>query len=101
MGGCEVHSGMLDTYNSVRTGTIDAILGKLASNPGAALRVTGHSMGSSMAELMCVDLLANRGVHCSQLYTYGTPRTGNQDPIPHLPPASFGYVHATTEMFYN
>jgi len=121
--GCLVHSGMLDTYNSIRTGCLDVIKAKLVANPGAVLRVTGHSMGASMAELMCVDLQLHYHMDCTQLYTYGTPRSGNQafvtalghaipsgdmwrvthwrDPVPHLPPADFGYVHAVTEIFYN
>ena len=146
---CTLHMlpllGMLATYNSVRDGTVNLIRAKLAANPGAALRVTGHSMGASMAELLCVDLQSHYGIECTQVdtilsparcacspftsaanlqvYTFGTPRSGNQafvqalaqaapngdmwrvthwrDPVPHLPPASFGYTHATTEMFYN
>jgi len=122
--GCRVHSGMFHTYNSIRSRTVEAILEKLADNPGALVRATGHSMGASMVELLCVDVSLHHGVRCSTVYTYGTPRSGNQafvdalasatlpthdvwrvthwrDPVPHLPPALLGYVHATTEVFYN
>jgi len=121
--GCRVHAGFLDTWNTVRESTLDAIEGKLAANPGAVLRVTGHSMGASMAEMACVDLQAHRGITCGQVYTFGTPRTGNQafmdaymgavssadayrvthwrDPFPHLPPVALGYAHSVTEVFYN
>ena len=115
---------MLHTYNSIRNPTIDAIADKLALlGPGAMLRATGHSMGASMVELLCVDLAIHSHAECASIYTFGTPRSGNQafvdalatatpsrdvwrvthwrDPVPHLPPTSFGYVHAPTEVFYN
>jgi len=77
--GCKVHAGMLDTYNSIRMPTISFIQDKIDANPGATLRVTGHSMGSSMVELMCVDLHLRYSLNCDQIYTYGTPRSGNMN----------------------
>lgn len=121
---CSVHIGFLDTWNSVRNETTQAVVGKLQANPGAALRVTGHSLGASVAEIACLDIGYHvEGIICNSLYTFGAPRTGNpafvqavesqvpddrwrvthwKDPIPHLPPVYDSYyLHSKTEIFYD
>lgn len=118
--GCTVHDGFLSTWNAVRNRTIHAVQDLLAIDPSAALRVTGHSLGASVAQIACMDMYLH-GVTCSSVYTFGAPRTGNskfvlgfsemipdnwrvthwKDPIPHLPPPEIGYIHTATEMFYD
>ena len=64
------------------------------------------------------------GVHVDQFYTYGSPRVGDtkfttwfdtllsqktnnkarvthgRDPVPHLPPSDWGFLHVPHEIFY-
>jgi hypothetical protein len=108
----------------VQDATVTAILQKLAAvGPGAELRLSGHSMGASMAQLCAATLFTDHGIVSTSVYTFGTPRLGNdkfmswfagsgaatsfyrvthyKDPIPHFPPMHFGYRHGPTEVYYN
>jgi len=118
---CSVHTGFLNSYSSI-SGSVFSNLSLLHNKyPQATIMVTGHSLGGAQAVLGAIDVkLAGYTLH---LYTYGSPRVGNQnfvnflnseidaaniraeylnDPVPNLPPITFGYHHGGTEIhFYN
>ncbi|KAK7197888.1 lipase [Novymonas esmeraldas] len=124
---CEVHRGFFSTYLSVRPQVNMAVMRLIGLLPGYQVLVTGHSLGGAMAMLAAVDLQEqfNKMWAPQQpvvLYTFGAPRVGNpafakwaagllakgphyrvthaRDPVPHLPPMSFGFLHTPTEVFY-
>ena len=77
-------------------------------------------MGGALAQHAAVSL-TNQNIYVSQLYHYGSPRVGDSkfstwfdsyiktndkhrvthghDPVPHLPPHSFGFNHVPHEVF--
>jgi predicted lipase len=78
--------------------------------------VTGHSLGGALATHATAQLLV-AGINVEQFYTYGSPRVGDskftswfdnllsqktnnkarvthgRDPVPHLPPSEWGFLH--------
>jgi predicted lipase len=82
------------------------------SHPGAAIAVSGHSLGGALATHALIDLI-RVGYKVDHFYTYGSPRMGDtafrnfvqelypnnfrarlvnsHDPVPHLPLESWGY----------
>lgn len=76
--------------------------------------VTGHSLGGAIAVHAALDLVSIN-LKVDTLYTYGAPRVGDKkfsewfdsfskinyryritharDPVPHLPPIDFGFLH--------
>ena len=95
-------------------GQMHAAIARMPS-PAAPIALTGHSLGAILAEYAAFEL-ANV-VSCT---TFGTPRGGNAawaaawaaaapptafrvvhaaDPVPHLPPLIFDYVHAPCVVF--
>jgi hypothetical protein len=94
----------------------------LTKNPGATVFVTGHSLGAAVALHAAVDIIRTTGAHV-HLYNYGEPRVGNpafaawaaatltegrqfrvthaRDPVPHLPPLDFGFIHTPHELWYD
>lgn len=80
---------------------------------------TGHSLGGAMATI-CAGRCKLSFIKSNpeELYTYGSPRVGNRryvnfakityyrwvnnnDIVPTVPPAWFGYTHTGTEMYLN
>ncbi|MDX2469788.1 MAG: lipase family protein [SAR324 cluster bacterium] len=116
-GGVKVHSGFLNAYKSVN-GEVQKILSeKLTDQP---LWIAGHSLGGAIATLATYDRVKNGGdplkneVQLAGLYTYGSPRVGNEDfrkdynrifkektyrmvnnndVVTRVPPQLFGYGH--------
>jgi triacylglycerol lipase len=68
----KVHSGFKDTYLSIR----DELLGYLDNN-SLPIFVTGHSLGAALATLTVSDIYKN--INFDSCYTFGSPRTGNND----------------------
>ncbi|KAG5495117.1 hypothetical protein JKF63_02170 [Porcisia hertigi] len=93
----------------------------------AAVDLQGHSLGGALAVLAAVDLQdqlngMSQSTKPVALYTFGAPRVGDKhfaawtakilakgphyritharDPVPHLPPKGFGFLHAPTEVFF-
>ena len=91
------------------------------------VRITGHSLGASLASV-CAVHLHQRGVSLDSVVTFGSPRTGNsifadwyhrviynytryayrvthyRDPIIHLPPYGIydlDFHHVARETFFN
>lgn len=122
--GCEVHKGFYEVYLSMCTGMLADVQTLMNANPGAKIHVTGHSLGAAVAVHAAVDMLAKiSGVGALELYTFGEPRVGNPtfaawvptvlpqgkqfrvtheaDPVPHVPPEVFGFLHAPHELWYD
>ncbi|KAK7197889.1 lipase [Novymonas esmeraldas] len=124
---CRVHMGFQNSYLSVRPQVNMAVMRLLGEFPGYQVLVTGHSLGGAMAVLAAVDVQEQfnkmpQSTKPVALYTFGAPRVGNPafaqwtaailangphyrithglDPVPQLPPRSFGFRHAPTEVFY-
>ena len=78
-------------------------------------------MGGALAVHAALDLVSIK-VPVNTLYTFGAPRVGDtafskwfdqfakipnryrvthgRDPVPHLPPENFGFLHSPGEIFY-
>lgn len=117
--GCEVHSGFRDAWQDAEPLATSYITASLALYPTYSLVLTGHSLGAATATVAAAYLRA-AGQRCD-LYTYGSPRVGNEefaqymsatvngstyrvthfdDPVPKLPLSSalFGsYRHISPE----
>jgi hypothetical protein len=114
---CKVHRGfytaLLDDFDAV-TNEIKRLL---TQYPNAKVKTTGHSLGAALAQLAAMELL-HRGIKVDNVYNFGQPRTGNsffsayssssipqfrhvhyKDPVPHVPPPAFGFVHTCNEMY--
>jgi len=133
-GGGSVHIGFLDVYRTLQR-PMHALLAekrKLAiseSNldPESSMRVhiVGHSLGGALATLAAADLHGLRKFQVDQLWTFGSPRVGDQlfvtwlvnvvfaqarvqhwrvthahDPIVHLPTERMGFRHVPSEVWF-
>ncbi|KAM0335621.1 hypothetical protein ACHAQA_000670 [Verticillium albo-atrum] len=114
--GCKVHTGFNNAWREIRTPAIAAIKKARAANPGYTVIATGHSLGGAVATIAAAYLRAKESVPVV-LYTYGSPRVGNDrfaafvdaqagaeyrlthgaDPVPRLPPIILGYRHTSVE----
>ncbi|CAM9585180.1 unnamed protein product [Phaeothamnion confervicola] len=54
--GCRAHRGFWETYLEVALQIKTAVVAALEAYPGAALAVTGHSLGAALALLCAIDL---------------------------------------------
>ncbi|VDC03298.1 unnamed protein product [Peniophora sp. CBMAI 1063] len=117
--GVQVHKGFADEHAQTATDILASVKSLLSSHSGASVTAIGHSLGGALAELDSLYLSLNlpSGTTVSGV-TYGTPRVGNpdfsdyfdgvvlnftrvnneQDPIPTLPPADFGFQHVAKEI---
>lgn len=105
----KIHTGFLTNYMSVRKLILDIIIKK---SPTRVI-VSGHSLGGALATICALDIQYNFRSLLVTLCALAPPRVGNRhyrkgfqkimkeaelimvrgDPIPHLPPWLFGYVH--------
>ena len=107
-----VEDGFWEIYQSMQTSLFQLI----SKNEVKELCVTGHSLGSSLAELFTLDVTISLGIAVTSL-NFACPRTGNQawadyydgltgdkgnptfrvvntkDLVPKLPPQDLGYAH--------
>lgn len=114
-------SGFLNTYSPLREALFLHLTLTMMYYPTAKVMVTGHSLGGAMANILVADMSFNNYIDGMELYTFGTPRTGNKefatlgltnrnvhyrlvnknDLIPHLPPALlYTYAHTATEIWF-
>ncbi|KAL1984371.1 hypothetical protein VTN96DRAFT_9232 [Rasamsonia emersonii] len=114
--GCEAHDGFLSSWNSVASTLTSKISSAVNEHPSYKLVFTGHSLGAALATLGAVSL--RESGYNIDLYNYGCPRVGNtaladfittqsggtnyrvthsDDPVPKLPPRSFGYSQPSPE----
>jgi hypothetical protein len=69
-----VHEGFLQLYCSIRPAIIEA-LSQLGGK--RKLYVAGHSLGAALATLALPDIEASAKVKIDALYTFGSPRAGD------------------------
>jgi len=119
---CRIHAGFLHAYNSVKYEILALLIDAhhQIRTPITGIYITGHSLGAPIATLAAVDL-PDYGYPIELIYTFGTPRIGNQaaatfisnrlptnhwrithrdDPIPHLGPKFLGYRQINNEVWY-
>ena len=117
---CKVHEGFDNQYGPMKSHYLGEAEKVHEQYPQHRLIVTGHSLGGALATLAAADIrrlknpwfLAN-----TELYTYGSPRVGNEatarflsnqsplsyrvtamhDLIPRLPPVHGHYWHTQPE----
>jgi hypothetical protein len=73
---CEVHKGFYEAEQTVAPQVIAAVQKLRLQFPLYAVKVTGHSYGAALSQLMALDLIKNN-ISVKSLYNYGQPRTGN------------------------
>ncbi|KAK7202291.1 lipase [Novymonas esmeraldas] len=127
-GKCLVHRGFYHTFLSLMPQVQVTVAKLIDAHPGYRVLVTGHSLGGALAMLAAVhiqDWFNNLTIpqKAVRLYSFGAPRVGNtdftmwasvllsegphyrithrRDPVPHLPPSFFGFLHEPTEVFYS
>ncbi|EXJ92291.1 hypothetical protein A1O3_00841 [Capronia epimyces CBS 606.96] len=112
--GCEVHTGFLDSWTSVKSLVQGAVETARTTYPSYGVVSTGHSLGAALATLAAADL--RNGGYGVSLYTYGSPMVGNialatfitaqdanfrithaNDLVPKLPGYGLGYAHVSPE----
>ena len=119
--GCEVHRGFFHEWQSLMGPMMPTIRG-LVSQYNAPVLVTGHSLGAAVTILAAMDII--RSITSSvTVYNFGEPRVGTpvftqwatsqlaggrqfrvtheRDPVPHVPPMDFGFLHAPHELWYD
>ncbi|KAK3326676.1 Alpha/Beta hydrolase protein [Apodospora peruviana] len=112
---CKVHLGFAAAWEEVSATVIAGITAAKAANPTFKLIITGHSLGGAVGTLAAAYL--RQLGHSADLYTYGSPRVGNEpfvkfvteqagaeyrvthtdDPVPKLPPQKADYRHTSPE----
>jgi pimeloyl-ACP methyl ester carboxylesterase len=75
-GTAKVHSGFLAAWNELASDARGAIDAALAQNPDYRFVITGHSLGAGVATV-AASLLRESDYEGTDLYTYGSPRVGN------------------------
>ncbi|KAM3538046.1 hypothetical protein ARSEF1564_009035 [Beauveria bassiana] len=76
---CSIHNGFMRAFSSVRADLEQTLKAELAKPGQESFRVviTGHSLGGAVATV-AAPYLRTQGIACD-LYTYGSPRVGNQE----------------------
>lgn len=118
---CRVHDGFNQAWLERQSAIIKAVNSAMAAHPSYALVITGHSLGAAVATIAGA-YFRSVGHNCD-IYTYGSPRVGNNafanyasstsqgsiyrithlnDPVPQLPPGGniawlTNYYHTTPE----
>eukprot|EP00164_Ancoracysta_twista_P011337 GFYU01017445.1.p1 GENE.GFYU01017445.1~~GFYU01017445.1.p1 ORF type:complete len:360 (-),score=123.05 GFYU01017445.1:116-1195(-) len=117
--GCEIHSGFLASYNSMKKDIRASALKLMTANPGYKIHITGHSLGAAISVICAYDFHYEVGFDANDIsiINFGEPRVGNEafsqvyhntfpdalrvvhynDIVPHLPPDAFGFHHVPTE----
>jgi len=120
--GCKVHEGFYGDFKEVQSDMMKKLNSKIKNHPDSQIIVTGHSLGAAIATLAASELIS-KGIQVDHLYTFGSPRVGDSnyvswfeskfntnnvfrithhmDPVPHLPPLDFTFLHLPYEVFYN
>jgi Lipase (class 3) len=76
--------GFTDMYQSMRVGTdpkaprLVPSLAAILQGPDPKLTICGHSLGSSLATLLALDVAVNSPYKQPTLITFASPRVGNQ-----------------------
>lgn len=117
--GCTAHQGFWNSWTEARSGVLAAVKSATTSYPNYKIVAVGHSLGGAIADLAAAEL--RQSGYTVALYTFGSPRiagpnlsdfitnqpggnyriTHYNDPVPRLPPISFGFVHVSPEYYIN
>jgi hypothetical protein len=123
-GNCEVHEGFFEVYQELAAAVLRDTQTLVRKYPGSRIIVTGHSLGAAVSVHAALDIKRKvSGVTQLEVYNFGEPRVGNpefaawvttvlpdgvqyrvthaSDPVPHLPPMAFGFLHAPHELWYD
>ncbi|KAI8959102.1 alpha/beta-hydrolase [Daldinia sp. FL1419] len=112
---CLIHSGFLASWKEIEDDLLDGVSEAKKANPSYKIIFTGHSLGGAVATV-AAGYARDQGYELD-LYTYGSPRVGNQafvdfvtaqpggefrvthldDPVPRLPPIAVDYRHTSPE----
>ena len=98
---CQVHSGFLGAWNSVFDIVDQGIKDALAKYPSYTITIVGHSLGAALADL-AYGSLKPQLQNVKQLFTYGSPRVGNQafanymDSLSEVSDSAAGIVYRVT-----
>lgn len=118
---CKVHNGFNQAFLERQPAVVAAVNSARAAHPSYGLVITGHSLGAAVATITGA-YFRSIGLNCD-IYTYGSPRVGNDvfanyvsstsrgsifrithlnDPVPQVPPGGSmawltGYYHTTPE----
>lgn len=78
-----VHAGFWDLYQGIKDMLFSGIKRGIHEHSPAELVLTGHSMGGSIAYLLCIDLLTDHNNWETdlplKLVVFGAPRTGDAE----------------------
>jgi len=117
--GGKVHQGFRDALNYIWTDLWNTL--KAGRGP-RTIWVTGHSLGGPLATLAVAKLRQEKNQPVNGLYTFGSPRVGNDkfadkfnddfkkytfrfvndnDAVPHVPPEDLGFSHIGTRMKFD
>lgn len=119
--GVSIHGGFYNTYNTVDGQVLEQVAALYQQHPGAALWVSGHSLGAALATLSAMSLYDQGYQSNVVMYNFGSPRVGNtgfytlfasrfgdawrvthwRDLVPHVPLKSMGFNHVSNEVWYN
>jgi pimeloyl-ACP methyl ester carboxylesterase len=72
----KVHGGFWAAFDQVRSDVLDEV--QTQASGGQKVWVTGHSLGGAQATL-AARTFRSEGIPVQGLYTYGSPRVGNQE----------------------
>jgi hypothetical protein len=118
---CKIHDGFNQAFLQHQSAVVDAVNSAREAYPSYALVITGHSLGGAVATITGA-YFRSVGLKCD-IYTYGSPRVGNDvfanyvsstsqgsisrithlnDPVPQVPPGGSiawltDYYHTTPE----
>ncbi|KAL8906649.1 MAG: hypothetical protein Q9207_001903 [Kuettlingeria erythrocarpa] len=117
--GCHVHRGFKNSWGEIERAVMDNMRRAAELHPDYRIVVTGHSLGGAVATLAAGALrkVDDHFKAATELYTFGSPRVGNDnaanwlsdqshlswritnedDLVPRLPPRAFGYHHTLPE----
>ena len=118
--GCELHAGFKVAWDEVQNAVVDNVRAARETYPSYKTIITGHSLGGAVATIAAAYTRDALGADDIDLYTYGSPRTGNKafaagvteqagleyrithtdDPVPRLPPIFIGYSHVSPEYWF-
>ena len=92
-----VHTGFWTIYKDIKAQAITAIQKGVADYMVREIVLTGHSMGGSIAYLLCLDLFADHQKWLKDLnlnikvVTFGAPRTGDAALVDYFQELSLSY----------
>lgn len=113
--GCWAHFGFLYAYHEIASSVNTSLASAIRLFPSYKITVTGHSLGGAVATLLGMHI--RDAGHDADIYTYGSPRVGNEalarhitnqpgsnyrvthlaDAVARLPPMQLGFRHTSPE----